>query len=111
MCNGGSGRGRISSWSGPWSRCRRRRMTSSPGCVRAWRCDVLAVDLSDPSVVSPGIAGFITVFLLALALLVLLRSMVGHLRKVRYQAEREAAAEKAASEREASVRSSGAGSG
>jgi len=37
-----------------------------------------------PDLVSPGIAGFIVVFLLALATVLLLRSMVGHLRKVRY---------------------------
>lgn len=34
--------------------------------------------------VGPGTAGFITIFLLALATVVLIRSMVGHLRKVRY---------------------------
>ena len=34
--------------------------------------------------VGPGTAGFITIFLLALATVVLVRSMVGHLRKVRY---------------------------
>jgi len=34
--------------------------------------------------VSPGIAGFLVVFALALATVVLIRSMVGHLRKVRY---------------------------
>jgi hypothetical protein len=32
----------------------------------------------------PGTAGFIAIFLLALATVVLIRSMVGHLRKVRY---------------------------
>jgi len=37
-----------------------------------------------PDLVSPGIAGFIVVFGLALATVLLLRSMVGHLRKVRY---------------------------
>jgi hypothetical protein len=65
---------------------------------------VLTVDLSDPSVVSPGIAGFVTVFLLALAFLVLVRSMVGHLRRVRYQAEREAAEREAAPVGEAAER-------
>jgi hypothetical protein len=34
--------------------------------------------------VSPGIAGFLVVFVLALATVLLIRSMVGHLRKVRY---------------------------
>ena len=32
----------------------------------------------------PGTAGFIAIFLLALATVLLIRSMVGHLRKVRY---------------------------
>jgi hypothetical protein len=34
--------------------------------------------------VSPGLLGFLTVFLLALATVVLVRSMTKHLRKVRY---------------------------
>ena len=34
--------------------------------------------------VSPGFAGFVVMFLLAIATLLLVRSMVGHLRKVRY---------------------------
>jgi hypothetical protein len=38
----------------------------------------------DDALVSPGLAGFLTVFALALALVVLLRSMVKHLRNVRY---------------------------
>ena len=60
---------------------------------------MLAVDLTDPSQVSPGVAGFLTVFVLALATWLLIRSMVGHLRKVRYRAEHEAAAaEKAEAE-------------
>ena len=74
---------------------------------------MLAIDLTDPSVVSPGIAGFLTLFVLALAFIVLVRSMVGHLRKVRFQADREAAqqaAEAGASEAGASeVGSSEAG--
>ena len=36
------------------------------------------------SEVSPGLLGFLTVFFLALATVVLVRSMVKHLRKVRY---------------------------
>ncbi len=35
-------------------------------------------------VVGPGVGGFIAIFLLALATVLLIRSMVGHLRKVRY---------------------------
>jgi hypothetical protein len=57
---------------------------------------VLAIDLTDPSVVSPGLGGFLTLFFLALAFIVLVRSMVGHMRKVRFRAEREAAEEAAA---------------
>jgi hypothetical protein len=38
----------------------------------------------DPQNVSPGLAGFLTVFLLALAVVFLVRSMVKHLRNVRY---------------------------
>jgi hypothetical protein len=46
---------------------------------------VVAVQQPPPDdMVGPGIAGFITIFLLALATVVLIRSMVGHLRKVRY---------------------------
>jgi len=37
--------------------------------------------------VSPGFGGFLTVFLLALATVLLVRSMVKHLRKVRYSPE------------------------
>ncbi len=37
-----------------------------------------------PETVSPGIAGFAAMFVLALATVLLVRSMVGHLRKVRY---------------------------
>jgi hypothetical protein len=38
----------------------------------------------DPDLVTPGVAGFLVVFLLAVATIFLLRSMTGHLRKVRY---------------------------
>ena len=41
----------------------------------------------DPQKISPGMAGAIVTFILALALIVLFRSMVGHLRKVRYSPE------------------------
>lgn len=34
--------------------------------------------------VTPGILGFLVVFALALVVLLLIRSMVGHMRKVRY---------------------------
>jgi hypothetical protein len=38
----------------------------------------------DPDKVSPGLIGFLTMFALALATILLVRSMVRHLRKVRY---------------------------
>jgi hypothetical protein len=38
----------------------------------------------DPDLVTPGVAGFLVVFLLAIATILLLRSMTKHLRKVRY---------------------------
>jgi hypothetical protein len=41
----------------------------------------------DPNSVSPGIVGFITIFILGLATWLLIRSMVGHLRKVRYSTD------------------------
>lgn len=37
-----------------------------------------------PEKVTPGVLGFTVMFLLALATVLLIRSMVGHLRKVRY---------------------------
>jgi hypothetical protein len=40
-----------------------------------------------PDTVSPGFAGFATVFLLTCATILLIRSMVKHLRKVRYSPE------------------------
>jgi hypothetical protein len=46
-----------------------------------------AVDEPDKSVVTPGVAGFLVTFGLALATLFLIRSMVKHLRKVRYSPE------------------------
>jgi hypothetical protein len=49
---------------------------------------------ADPRYASPGVLGFTVIFLLAVATWLLIRSMVGHLRKVRYSAElaeREAA--------------------
>jgi hypothetical protein len=43
--------------------------------------------IPDPDRVSPGFAGFTAIFLLALATVLLIRSMVKHLRKVRYLPE------------------------
>ena len=41
----------------------------------------------DPDKVSPGFAGFSVIFLLAVATIVLIRSMTRHLRNVRYSPE------------------------
>jgi hypothetical protein len=41
----------------------------------------------DPDRVSPGFAGFAVMFLLAVATIVLIRSMTKHMRKVRYLPE------------------------
>ena len=43
-----------------------------------------AVRGPDPDLVTPGVAGFLVFFLLAVATIFLLRSMTAHLRKVRY---------------------------
>lgn len=43
-----------------------------------------ATAVNDPTLGSPGLAGFLATFALALATLLLVRSMVGRLRKVRY---------------------------
>ena len=40
--------------------------------------------------VGPGVGGFLVMFVLALATVLLIRSMVGHLRKVRYSPEPDA---------------------
>ena len=47
----------------------------------------------DPRYASPGVLGFLVVFLLAVATWLLIRSMVGHLRKVRFSAQAQEAAE------------------
>jgi hypothetical protein len=63
-----------------------------------WRYDVTAtiaaavtavhaVNTPPADKVTPGFVGFIVIFAMALVLLVLIRSMVGHLRKVRYSPE------------------------
>ena len=55
---------------------------------------------ADPRYASPGVLGFLVVFFLAVATWLLIRSMVGHLRKVRYSAE---AAEREATRRQPGV--------
>lgn len=43
-----------------------------------------APDTPAASAISPGIVGFLVTFALVIATVLLIRSMVGHLRKVRY---------------------------
>lgn len=58
---------------------------------------VLAEDVPEPAAVTPGMAGFVVAFLMALALIVLIRSMSKHLRRVEARtAEDKARAEIAA---------------
>src|SRR4051794_29847402 len=45
---------------------------------------VAAANPPPDSSVGPGVGGFLVIFVLALATVVLIRSMIGHLRKVRY---------------------------
>lgn len=58
-------------------------MTAVPALVSIARFAVETPE-KDPSVVAPGLLGFLVTFFLALATLFLIRSMVKHLRKVRY---------------------------
>jgi hypothetical protein len=51
--------------------------------------DPKVITTPDPDTVSPGFLGFAVVFLLAIATVLLIRSMVGHLRKVRFSPEPE----------------------
>lgn len=57
--------------------------TMTAGVATALR----AVTVPPAEEVTPGVLGFAVVFALALVLLLLIRSMVGHLRKVRYSPE------------------------
>jgi len=49
--------------------------------------DPQVITVPDPDTVSPGFLGFVVIFLLAVATVLLVRSMVTHLRKVRYSPE------------------------
>lgn len=49
-----------------------------------WGAFPPAADKEGEAIVSPGLAGFLVTFALALATVFLIRSMVKHLRKVRY---------------------------
>ena len=51
--------------------------------------DPKVITVPDPDTVSPGFLGFAVMFLLAVATILLIRSMVTHLRKVRFLAEPE----------------------
>ena len=45
---------------------------------------LVAAAIPPDDTVGPGVGGFLAIFALALATVLLIRSMVGHLRKVRY---------------------------
>jgi hypothetical protein len=47
----------------------------------------------DPNSVTPGVAGFLVVFVLAIATWLLLRNMTGRLRRLRFREEERAARE------------------
>ncbi len=72
------------------------QLTVSLGTFQA---DPKVVTVPDPDTVSPGFLGFAVMFLLAVATVLLIRSMVTHVRKVQYltaadeQAERSGPAE------------------
>ena len=51
--------------------------------------------LPDPDSVTPGVAGFLVVFVLAVATWLLLRNMTARLRRMRFREEQRAAAEAA----------------
>jgi len=55
-----------------------------------------AVSTPDADTVSPGFAGFMTVFLLAVVTVFLVRSMTGHLRRAKFTADQSEQAEGAA---------------
>ena len=55
----------------------------------AFGADPKVITVPDPDTVSPGFTGFAVMFLLAVATILLIRSMVAHLRKVRYLPEPE----------------------
>lgn len=57
--------------------------------VASFLADPKVITVPDPDTVSPGFLGFAVMFLLALATVLLIRSMVAHLRKVRYLPEPE----------------------
>lgn len=55
----------------------------------AFAADPKVITVPDPDTVSPGFIGFAVMFLLAVATILLIRSMVTHLRKVRFLPEPE----------------------
>ena len=52
--------------------------------------------LPDPDSVTPGLAGFLVVFVLAIITWLLLRNMTGRLRRMRFREEQRQASERAA---------------
>lgn len=55
-----------------------------------------AVRVPDPDIVSPGFAGFLTVFVLACVTVLLIRSMTGHMRRAKFLADERDRAEQEA---------------
>ena len=64
-------------------------MLTYAASLGAFGADPKVITVPDPDTVSPGFLGFAVMFLLAVATIVLIRSMVVHLRKVRYLPEPE----------------------
>ncbi len=58
--------------------------------LSALAASIMAADADDPRGFGPGWLGFLVLFLMAVATYLLIRSMTGHLRKVRYSPEPEA---------------------
>jgi flagellar biosynthesis/type III secretory pathway M-ring protein FliF/YscJ len=68
---------------------------------------VVASEAPDPESVSPGLWGFLVVFVLAIVVWLLMRNMTGRLRRLRFREEerqRREAAERDSSKRDSSKR-------
>ncbi|HST83241.1 MAG TPA: hypothetical protein VLL08_16010 [Kineosporiaceae bacterium] len=64
-------------------------MLSYAASLGVFGADPKVITVPNPDTVSPGFLGFAVMFLLAVATILLIRSMVAHLRKVRYLPEPE----------------------
>ena len=62
-------------------------LSSAAAAWLATTVDPGTSSIPKPDTVSPGFGGFLTMFLLTCATILLVRSMVKHLRKVRYSPE------------------------